>query len=112
MSNGGVMDNDYVLKTTLAMLKREARIKQAELDMFRATIQIIENNLHASVHLDQVDTQGVMQLIGVSKTTLTRYISGKVPKGKPPFPKAVSRRDGKKWYNAVDIRNWDNTKLN
>lgn len=57
-------------------------------------------------------TKEVLAYLRVSSTTLNRYRVGRVPKGKPPFPKPIGRGAYGKRYRRQDIERWSNAEMN
>lgn len=58
-----------------------------------------------------MSTSQVLSYLGVSRTTLRRYRAGKLPKGKPPFPRPFSRTAEGKIYISSEIRKWNEARL-
>lgn len=56
----------------------------------------------------EMTTKEVMVYLGISHTTLNRYIGGKVPFHKGPFPHPINVRGRLKIYNRDDIVIWKN----
>lgn len=50
----------------------------------------------------------VIEYLGIAHTSLHRYINGRVPRGKPPFPQAVAKVGHKVLYKRDDIVQWKN----
>lgn len=50
----------------------------------------------------------VIEYLGVAHTSLHRYIKGRVPSGKPPFPQAAAKVGHKVLYKREDIVQWKN----
>lgn len=50
----------------------------------------------------------VIKFLGIAHTSLHRYISGKVPRGKPPFPSATAKVGHKVLYKREEIVAWKN----
>lgn len=58
-----------------------------------------------------MSTSQVLSYLGVSHTTLGRYRAGKLPKGKPHFPRPFSRTAEGKMYLSSEIREWNEARL-
>lgn len=48
----------------------------------------------------------VIEYLGIASTSLHRYITGRVPRGKPPFPQVAAKVGHKVLYNREDIVQW------
>lgn len=59
----------------------------------------------------EMSTKEVLAYLRVSSTTLNRYRAGKVPQGKPEFPKPVGRGADGKRYSRRDIEDWSSSEM-
>lgn len=50
----------------------------------------------------------VIEYLGVAHTSIHRYIAGKVPRGKPPFPQPSAKVGHKQLYKREEIVAWKN----
>jgi predicted DNA-binding transcriptional regulator AlpA len=50
----------------------------------------------------------VTKYLGVAHTSIHRYIAGKVPRGKPPFPQPTAKVGHKQLYKREEIVAWKN----
>lgn len=57
---------------------------------------------------DHLTRAQVIAYLGVAHTSVHRYIHGKVPRGKPPFPKPVAKVGHKQLYKREEIVAWKN----
>lgn len=92
-----------------ADIERQRELLDALVDA-RAVLKIYSTEMAFPGYneYDHLTRAQVIAYLGVAHTSVHRYIAGRVPKGKPPFPKPVLKIGHKQLYKREEIVAWKN----
>lgn len=98
------------LAKALAVLEAEIDRREEVLDTLKDAAGAMRELLTGSSD-DLMDKADVIAFLGVSRTAVDRYIAGRVPSHKPPFPAPHQTRGKKLFYRRSAILSWKETYL-
>jgi len=90
----------------------EGQWKAATDDLFKEAESICPPVIIETPHHNLCSSAKVIKLLEISPTTLSRYRSGKVPAGYPPFPKPDRFKGRSPMWSSRSIFTWANSKTN
>ena len=98
------------LAKALAILEAEIDRRETVLDALKDAAGAMREMLTGGSD-DLMDKADVTAFLGVSRTSVDRYIAGRVPPYKPPFPAPHQTRGKKLFYRRSAILSWKETYL-
>lgn len=101
-------DRRATLMRALQLLEADIAHRQEIIDALREAAGVLHETL-GSFSYAEMTLLEVCEYLGVARTSIGRYMAGRVPAGKPPFPSHVNLKGRTKIFSRDDIVKWNTT---